>query len=101
MNPKKSDAKTPDLRGYAAALRYDPNQEDVPRVTAAGRGELAEAIRKLADEHGIPVYVDATLAETLYKLGVDTQIPPELYDAVAQILVFVAQIDQKSPPTHY
>ena len=98
MSHKKADFKrATSSKDYAAALRYDPNQEDAPRVTAAARGELAQVIRKLADEHSIPVYVDATLAETLYKLGVDTQITPELYEAVAQILVFVAKIDKKSP----
>lgn len=98
MSQIKPNLKKPlSSKDYAAALRYDPNQEEAPRVTAAGRGELAQVIRKLADEHDIPVYVDATLAETLYKLGVDTQIPPELYEAVAQILVFVAKIDNRFP----
>ncbi|WP_051273625.1 EscU/YscU/HrcU family type III secretion system export apparatus switch protein [Desulfotruncus alcoholivorax] len=97
MSPKKTDSKISSPRDYAAALRYDPDREDAPRVTAAGRGELAQVIRKLADEHGIPVYVDANLAETLFKLGIDTQIPPQLYEVVAQILVFVAKIDKKLP----
>jgi len=80
---------------YAAALRYDPQQDGAPVVTAAGRGELAGLIRKLAQTHNVPVYEDAGLAQTLYKLGVNNQIPSELYEVVAQILVFVARIDQK------
>ncbi len=78
---------------YAAALRYRPDKDQVPQVTAAGRGDMARAIKKIAESHGIPVYEDAKLAETLYKLGVNTEIPPELYEAVAQILVFIARID--------
>lgn len=91
------DSKHNDKRNianhYAAALQYLPGQDQAPRVTAAGRGDLARAIRKMAEDHGVPVYQDAGLAETLYKLGVNTEIPPELYDVVAQILIFVARID--------
>ncbi|SFR05048.1 EscU/YscU/HrcU family type III secretion system export apparatus switch protein [Desulfoscipio geothermicus] len=81
---------------YAAALKYESEKDNAPRITAAGRGELARTIKELAEQHGIPVYEDAVLAETLCKLGVNTEIPPELYEAVAQILVFVARIDRKS-----
>jgi len=79
---------------YAAALRYEPGKDQAPRVTAAGRGDLARTIRETAESHGIPVYEDAKLAETLYKLAVNTEIPPELYEVVAQILVFVTRIDR-------
>ena len=82
---------------YAAALDYEPGQEGAPRVTAAGRGETARTISDLAAEHGVPVYHDAELAKTLYRLGVNTEIPPELYEAVARILVCVAEIDRKIP----
>lgn len=82
---------------YAAALHYEPGQEGAPRITAAGRGDMARVIGDMAREHGVPVYEDAELAKTLYQLGVSTEIPPELYEVVAQILVFVARIDRKMP----
>jgi len=83
---------------YAAALSYQPGRDEAPRVTAAGRGELARTIREMAEAHGVPVYEDAGLAKTLYRLGVNTEIPPELYEAVAQVLVFVARLDKKTSP---
>ncbi|TYO93804.1 EscU/YscU/HrcU family type III secretion system export apparatus switch protein [Desulfallas thermosapovorans] len=92
MDNKRNDKRNI-ANHYAAALQYQPGQDQVPRVTAAGRGDLARAIREMAEDHGVPVYEDARLAETLYKLGVNTEIPPELYDVVAQILIFVARLD--------
>lgn len=91
----KKDLNQSDL--YAATLHYEPGQEGAPRVTAAGRGDMARTIQEMAKEHGVPVYEDAELAKTLYRLGVSTEIPPELYEVVAQILVFVARIDRKMP----
>jgi len=82
---------------YAAALQYEPGQEGAPRVTAAGRGDLARLIGDMARENDVPVYEDAELAKTLYRLGVSTEIPAELYEVVAQVLVFVARIDKKTP----
>ncbi|MBF7083467.1 EscU/YscU/HrcU family type III secretion system export apparatus switch protein [Desulfallas sp. Bu1-1] len=83
---------------YAVALRYEPGRDDAPRVTAAGRGELARKIKEMAENSGVPVYEDAALAQTLYKLGVNTEIPPELYEVIAQILVYVARIDRNKTP---
>lgn len=91
----KKDPHQPDR--YAAALQYEPGREGAPRVTAAGRGEVAQNIKEMAREHGVPVYEDAELAKTLYRLGVNTEIPPELYEVVAQILVFVARMDRQIP----
>lgn len=82
------------INQYAAALRYEPGNDNAPHITATGRGELAYVIKELAKSQNIPIYEDAELAQTLYKLGVDTEIPPELYEVIAQILVFVANIDK-------
>lgn len=80
---------------YAAALQYNPGQDGAPRVTAAGRGDMARLMGDMARENKIPVYEDPELAKTLYRLGVSTEIPPELYEVVAQILIYVARIDKK------
>lgn len=79
----------------AAALRYRREQDKAPVVVAAGKGIAAEAIEKMAREHGVPLYKDRELARTLTELGLGVEIPQELYEAVARILVHVAQIDEK------
>ncbi|ABO48816.1 flagellar biosynthesis [Desulforamulus reducens MI-1] len=79
----------------AAALRYHHGKDHAPTVVAVGKGDLATAIERLATEHNIPLYRDETLAHTLTELGLGTEIPPELYEAVAKILIHVAVLDQK------
>ncbi|HCJ79377.1 MAG TPA: flagellar biosynthesis [Desulfotomaculum sp.] len=89
----KKETKKKEL---AAALRYKQNKDKAPVVVASGQGELAQKIKEIAQEHKIPVYQDEALAKTLVKLGVQVEIPPELYAAVAQVLVYVYQLDQKA-----
>lgn len=77
----------------AVALSYDPNDQ-APQVIASGKGELAERIIKRAEEHAVPTYVDEGLAETLMHLDIGDYIPPELYGVVAEILVYVDNMDR-------
>ncbi len=77
----------------AVALSYDPDQ-DAPKVIASGRGYLAEKIIKKAKEADIPLHKDEKLANTLSKLEIGNVIPPELYEVVAEILVFVDRMDR-------
>lgn len=77
----------------AIALSYDPN-EDAPKVIASGTGALAERIIEKAKEVDVPVHRDDKLADTLSKLEIGDMIPPELYEVVAEILVFVDQMDK-------
>lgn len=86
-------------REIAAALRYDPEESGAPVVVATGRGELAKKIKEIAHQHKIPVYADEALADALVKLGAQTEIPPELYQAVAGVLAYVARLDQKAQGT--
>ncbi|MTI83975.1 MAG: flagellar biosynthesis [Firmicutes bacterium] len=79
----------------AAALSYSPDENQAPVVVAGGKGYTAKYIKELAQEHNIPVYKDENLAHTLLQLGVGTEIPESLYEVVAEILVFVAEIDKK------
>lgn len=79
----------------AAALGYNPKQDSAPVVVAVGRGDLAEQIRKVAREENVPIYHDEVLASTLVKLGAGTEIPPELYQVVAHILVHISRLDQR------
>lgn len=72
----------------AIALSYDPDDE-APKVIASGKGALAERIIERAKEADVPVHQDDKLADTLSRLEIGDMIPPELYEVVAEILVFV------------
>lgn len=77
----------------AIALEYDPNDE-APKVIASGRGVLADKIIEKAKENDVPVHRDDKLADTLSRLEIGDMIPPELYEVVAEILVFVDAMDK-------
>jgi flagellar biosynthesis protein len=79
---------------YAAAIRYRPGVDQAPVVLAAGQGQVAEMIMKLADEAGVPNHVEPTLAKVLAKLEPGTPIPEETYQLVAQILAFIWRLDK-------
>ncbi|AOZ96308.1 flagellar biosynthesis protein [Butyrivibrio sp. INlla18] len=78
----------------AVALGYDPNEDGAPKVIASGKGALAEKIIEKAKENKIPVHEDDKLADTLSRLEIGEMIPPELYEVVAEILVFVDAMDK-------
>lgn len=77
----------------AIALSYDP-ADDAPTVVASGKGVLAERIIEKAKEADVPLHRDDSLAETLSKLEIGDMIPAELYEVVAEILVFVDSMDK-------
>lgn len=77
----------------AVALEYDP-LDQAPKVVATGRGRLAERIIEKAEESAVPVHRDDKLADTLSRLDIGEFIPPELYEVVAEILVFVDQMEK-------
>lgn len=77
----------------AIALQYDPGDE-APRVIATGVGHIAERIIEKAQEADVPIQEDSKLANTLSKLEIGDMIPPELYEVVAEILVFVDNMEK-------
>ena len=77
----------------AVALSYDPD-DDAPKVVATGKGALAEKIIEEAKQAKVSVHKDSKLADTLSRLEIGELIPPELYEVVAEILVFVDQMDR-------
>jgi flagellar biosynthesis protein len=87
MEEKKEKVK------QAIALTYEP-EEDAPKVVAAGKGQLAERIIERAKEADVPIHRDEKLAETLSRLDIGEMIPPELYEVVAEILIFVDAMDR-------
>jgi flagellar biosynthesis protein len=80
----------------AAALKYDENRGDVPRVTAVGRGRTADRIVETAFETEIPVVEDAALVSALLMLELGDEIPVELYQTVARILAFLYDLDRRN-----
>lgn len=77
----------------AVALEYDPSDE-APKIVATGKGILAEKIIEKAKESNVPIHQDSKLAGTLSKLEIGDMIPPELYEAVAEVLVFVDAMEK-------
>ena len=78
---------------HAIALTYNPD-EDAPKVVATGKGVMAEKILEKAKEADVPIHQDDRLADTLSRLEIGDAIPPELYEVVAEILVFVDAMDK-------
>ena len=81
------------LEKTAVAISYEPG-ESAPKILATGKGEVAERIIEKAKENDVPLYKDNKLADTLSKLKIGDAIPPELYEVVAEILVFVDDMDR-------
>lgn len=81
------------LEKTAVAIAYEPG-ESAPKILATGKGEVAEKIIEKAKENDVPLYKDNKLADTLSKLKIGDAIPPELYEVVAEILVFVDDMDR-------
>lgn len=77
----------------AVALEYDPN-DAAPKVVASGFGKVAERIIDAAKESDVPVHKDTKLADTLSRLEIGELIPPELYEVVAEVLVFVDKLEK-------
>ncbi|MBE5905753.1 MAG: flagellar biosynthesis protein FlhB [Lachnospiraceae bacterium] len=76
----------------AVALSYEKG-DTAPKIVATGTGAVADRIIEKAKEADVPLYEDSKLAATLSKLEIGDAIPPELYDVVAEILVFVNDMD--------
>jgi flagellar biosynthesis protein len=81
----------------AVALRYRTNEDRAPRVVAKGADRIADKIIDLARRHAVPVRQDRNLVEVLAKLDIDKEIPPGLYQAVAEILAFVYRLSNQAP----
>jgi len=80
----------PDL--VAVALAYDRAAGEAPRVTAKGKGELAERILETARQHGIVIEESPILAAALSQVELDDEIPEELFKAVAEVIAFVLRL---------
>lgn len=81
---------------FAIALNYDG--ENTPRVAAKGRGEIAQEIIDIANQHGIPLQADPDLAKLLGTIPVGDEIPRQLFVAVAEVIAFAYMLTGKQPP---
>ena len=83
----------------AIALKYDPKTMKAPIVVAKGAGLLAQRIRRIALENGIPIVERKPLAQSLYKtVEIDQQIQADQYAAVAEVLAYVYRLKGTAPP---
>ena len=81
---------------YAVAIKYDPDKYDAPYVLAKGENHLAQRIKDVAKENNIEIVENKPLARMLYaNVEIGELIPPELYQAVAEVLAFVYHLKGK------
>lgn len=86
-------------RKQAIAIQYNPD-EVAPKILASGTGIIADKIIEKAKSSDVPLYKDNKLANTLSKLDIGEYVPPELYSIVAEILVFVDNLDKIKGKIH-
>ena len=84
-----------DSKLKVAALKYENEKENAPKVVAAGTGYVAQKILEVALANGITVYHDDSAATLLTKLDVGQEIPPELYQIVVDIYVHLMQVSEE------
>jgi flagellar biosynthetic protein FlhB len=95
----KADVVITNPTELAIAIQYDIETMAAPVVVAKGAGVLAQRIRRLALEHGIPIVEKKPLAQALYKdVEVNHPIPNQMYAAVAEVLAYVYQLKGKTMP---
>ena len=82
-------------KAKAVALKYELEKDSAPRVVAKGRDFIADKIIETAKAHIVPLYEDKNLVQVLEALDLDTEIPTELYRAVAEVLAFIYRLNGK------
>ena len=82
--------KTQRLVNVAVALEWDGTS--APKVTAKGRGEIAQRIADVAAKHGVPLTDEGDLAEVLAEVNLGQTIPPAMFVAVAEVIAFAYQV---------
>lgn len=82
-----------DARKRAVAMRYRSESDHAPKITAKGLGPVADRIIALAQEHGVPLHEDRDLAHLLGALEIDQEIPPGMYQALAEVLAHLYRLN--------
>jgi flagellar biosynthesis protein FlhB len=94
-NVPKADVIITNPEHYSIALQYDPNTKRAPIIVAKGLDHLAMKIRKIADENDIPIIANPPLARALYLVDLETEIPLDHYEAVAEVISYVYKLKNK------
>lgn len=88
---KKSSSKSRE----AVALKYAHKVDNAPKVVAKGRGFIAEKILEIARQNNIPIKEDPELLQVLSALDLNEEIPPHVYQVVAELLAFVYSVNKR------
>lgn len=97
---KTADVVITNPTHIAVAVKYDPATMPAPTVVAKGMGAIADQIRRLAAEHGVPIIERKPLARALYRdVKVGRPVPAEMYDVFVEILAYVYRLSGRKPPT--
>lgn len=83
-------------RKKAVALRYDSNVDTAPLVLAKAQKSFVDKMTQLAEKYNITVYKDRDLAEALYALPEGKEIPPDLYQAAAEVIAYCYNLNSGS-----
>lgn len=78
----------------AVAIHYDPAAESIPTVIARGKGLVAENMMEVAKKENVPMIKKSSLVEELLTVDIGQDIPEELYEVIAEVLVFVNDLDE-------
>jgi flagellar biosynthetic protein FlhB len=96
----KADVVITNPTELAVAVQYDAQTMAAPIVVAKGAGVVAQRIRNLALQHGIPIVEKKPLAQALYReVDINHPIPQDKYAAVAEVLAYVYQLQGKTIPS--
>ncbi|QOY51907.1 EscU/YscU/HrcU family type III secretion system export apparatus switch protein [Candidatus Sulfurimonas baltica] len=77
------------MQDKAAALEYDKKSGSAPKVTASGKGTIAQSIIAKAKEFDVPIFANEALVNSLVDLEIDKEIPSELYQAIADVFIWL------------
>lgn len=92
----KADVVITNPTHFAVAIRYNPEESLAPVVLAKGADHLAQKIKSIAKENGVEIVENRPLARSLYaNVDVGQEVPPELYQAVAEVLAMVYKMQGK------
>ena len=80
----------------ATALKYSQDLNNAPVVVASGMGYVAQKIVDIAQENNVPVYRDDSLATLLGQMEIGSEIPPELYQAIVDLYVYLLNFNDNS-----
>ncbi len=93
----KADVIITNPTHFAVALLYDTSKGDAPIVVAKGQDLVAQNIKRIAGEHGIPMIENPPLAQSLYRtVDIGSKIGPELFEAVAEVLAYVYSLKERA-----